>query len=379
MVSGGTPLRSKPEYYENGVIPWLKTGDIKKNFIYEVDEYITQTGLENSSAKLIPQNSVIVAMYGDGNTAGNVAVNKIQLTTNQACCNLIVDTQKAHYLYVFYYLKGSYNNLVGLKLGGSQQNLNARTIKNFPIRLPPLETQKKIAAVLSAYDDLIENNKRQIALLENMAEEIYREWFVRFRFPGWQRTQFEKGIPKNWKIKKLNQLIELLYGKALKLEDRKGGEYPVYGSSGIVGFHDQAIVNKPGLIVGRKGNVGSIFLSDKPFYPIDTVYHVRSSLSNYYLFYLLKSMNFINNDAAVPGLNRNQAYSNNVLEPELSLIEKFVSLVTPIFEQKKQLQILMANLERQKQSLLPRLISGKLSVEELDIAFPPSMQETVEK
>ncbi len=321
VVSGGTPLRSKPEYYENGVIPWLKTGDIKKNFIYEVDEYITQTGLENSSAKLIPQNSVIVAMYGDGNTAGNVAVNKIQLTTNQACCNLIVDTQKAHYLYVFYYLKGSYNNLVGLKLGGSQQNLNARTIKNFPIRLPPLETQKKIAAVLSAYDDLIENNKRQIALLENMAEEIYREWFVRFRFPGWQRTQFEKGIPKNWKIKKLNQLIELLYGKALKLEDRKGGEYPVYGSSGIVGFHDQAIVNKPGLIVGRKGNVGSIFLSDKPFYPIDTVYHVRSSLSNYYLFYLLKSMNFINNDAAVPGLNRNQAYSNNVLEPELSLIE----------------------------------------------------------
>ena len=119
VVSGETPLRSHPEYYEEGTIPWMKTGDVKKNFISLVEEAITPQGLENSSAKLILKNSVIVAMYGDGNTAGNVAVNKIDLATNQACCNLIVDSRLSHYLYVYYYLKGSYSNLVGLKLGGS--------------------------------------------------------------------------------------------------------------------------------------------------------------------------------------------------------------------------------------------------------------------
>ena len=87
ITSGGTPSRANLNYWEGGTIPWLKTGDIKKNFIYEVDEYITNAGLESSSAKIIPINSLLIAMYGDGNTAGNVAINKIRLATNQACCN----------------------------------------------------------------------------------------------------------------------------------------------------------------------------------------------------------------------------------------------------------------------------------------------------
>ena len=85
VSSGGTPLRSISEYYENGTIPWLKTGEVKKGVIYDTEEKITESGLENSSTKLIPANSVIVAMYGDGDTAGNVAINKIPLATNQAC------------------------------------------------------------------------------------------------------------------------------------------------------------------------------------------------------------------------------------------------------------------------------------------------------
>jgi len=142
VVSGGTPLRSVSEYYENGTIPWLKTGEVKKSFIYETEEKITERGLQGSAAKLIPANCVIVAMYGDGDTAGNVAVNKIPLATNQACCNFVLDPSKAHYRFVYYYLKGNYSNLINLKLGGSQQNLNAQTLRSFPIKVPPLKTQE---------------------------------------------------------------------------------------------------------------------------------------------------------------------------------------------------------------------------------------------
>ena len=195
VTSGGTPLRSVREYYEGGTIPWLKTGEVKKGYVWEVEEYITERGLKESSAKLIPANSLIVAMYGDGNTAGNVAMNKVPLATNQACCNFTLNPKIADYRYIYHYLKGSYSNLVGLKLGGSQQNLNAATLKAFPINVPPLVTQQKIAAILSAYDDLIANHQRRLTLLERMAEDIYREWFVRLRFPGHEQVKIEKGVP----------------------------------------------------------------------------------------------------------------------------------------------------------------------------------------
>lgn len=207
VSSGGTPLRSISEYYENGTVPWLKTGEVKKGLIYNTEEKITENGLENSSAKLISANSVIVAMYGDGDTAGNVAINKISLATNQACCNFTLNPEQAHYRFVYYYLKGNYNNLINLKLGGSQQNLNAQSLKSFPINHPDIETQEKIAALLSAYDEQIENNQRRIALLEKMAEEIYREWFVRLRFPSYEKVKIVKGVPQGWEVLPFSEIV----------------------------------------------------------------------------------------------------------------------------------------------------------------------------
>jgi type I restriction enzyme S subunit len=152
-------------------------------------------------------------MYGDGNTAGNVAINKVPLATNQACCNFTLNPKVADYRYVYHYLKGSYSNLVGLKLGGSQQNLNAATLKSFPIHLPSLATQQKIAAILSTYDDLIANNQRRITLLERMAEDIYREWFVRLRFPGHENVKVEKGVPQGWNAVRFSTLCKFEKGR----------------------------------------------------------------------------------------------------------------------------------------------------------------------
>jgi len=254
-------------------------------------------------------------------------------------------------------------------------NLNTSILKRIPVYLPQIFIQRKIAAILSAYDDLIENNNRRIAILEKMAEELYREWFVRLRFPGHEKVKIVKGVPEGWKAKKLKDIVLLAYGKALKESTRFDGRVPVYGSSGIIGYHNQAICKGPGIIVGRKGNVGSIIWASTDFYPIDTTYYVISKYPLSYIYYLLRSMNFINNDAAVPGLNREQAYSNDFFLPEKRLVFHFSDTLLPLVSHKDLLQKLIQNLTASRDRLLSRLMSGAIDVENLDIEFPKSMQE----
>ena len=234
--------------------------------------------------------------------------------------------------------------------------------------LPPLPAQRRIAGVLSAYDELIENNQRRIQILETMARALYREWFVEFRFPGSEnvpRVASSLGdIPQGWETKKLGDIIELKYGKALKKTNRRDGEYPVFGSSGIVGYHDKSLVEGPGIIVGRKGNVGSVFWSDEDFFVIDTAYFVTSSVPLRFLFYDLQTKNFINNDAAVPGLNRYQAYALEILTPPLDLIERFCNLADNFEHQAWMLRRQIHNLHRTRDLLLPRLLSGQVALTE---------------
>lgn len=196
IYSGGTPASSNEAYY-GGEIPWLRTQEVTFNRIKDTDIKITEAGLNSSAAKWVPENSVIVAMYG--NSAGRVAINEIPLTTNQACCNLIVNPQLADYRYVFYTLKHSYEALKGQSRGAAQNNLNASQVRAFKIPCPPVTTQNVIGDILSAYDDLIENNRRRIQLLEQAARLLYKEWFIRLRFPGHEHTKIIDGVPEGWK------------------------------------------------------------------------------------------------------------------------------------------------------------------------------------
>ena len=156
VCSGGTPKSTEPSYYD-GEIPWLNTKEINFNRISSTEKHITLSGLENSSAKWIDKNSVIVAMYGA--TAAKVAINTIPLTTNQACCNLSIDETKADYRFVYYWLCSRYTELASLANGGAQQNLNAQQIKDFEIKLPEIQTQQKIADLLWSIDNKIICNK----------------------------------------------------------------------------------------------------------------------------------------------------------------------------------------------------------------------------
>ena len=175
ITSGGTPKSSEKSFYD-GTIPWLNTKEIDFNRIRKTERCITDEGLANSSAKWIPKGSIIVAMYGA--TAAKVAYSLIDLTTNQACCNIIVDDTIADSQFVYYYIQSSYQELLNLACGAAQQNLSLGVIADFPILLPPLDTQRRIAAILSSLDDKIDLLHRENATLEQMAETLFRQWFV---------------------------------------------------------------------------------------------------------------------------------------------------------------------------------------------------------
>ena len=198
IVSGGTPLTSKSEYY-NGAIPWLNTKEVKNNRIYFTEKTITEFGLANSSAKWIEKDSVIVAMYGA--TAGKVAINKIPLTTNQACCNITLDANKADYNFIYYTLLNSFEKLEQMTSGAAQQNLNVGLISNFSFSLPPLETQRKIAEILSSFDDKIDLLHRQNKTLESLSLTLFHHTFI------------ENPKRNAWEEKPLSEIAEIKIGR----------------------------------------------------------------------------------------------------------------------------------------------------------------------
>lgn len=150
ITSGGTPLSTKNNYY-NGDIPWLRTQEVNWQDIYDTEIKITEEGVINSSAKWIKKNCVIIAMYGA--TAGKVCINKIPLTTNQACCNLEIDSKKALYKYVYYCLSHEYKTIKS-KGRGSQSNINSQIIRNFKIPVPPLQIQEEIVRILDLMSEV---------------------------------------------------------------------------------------------------------------------------------------------------------------------------------------------------------------------------------
>lgn len=245
-------------------------------------------------------------------------------------------------------------------VGTTMLNLSASIVAHLPIRYPAVEVQREIARILSTYDYLIENNRRRMALLEEAARQLYWEWFVRLRFPGYEHSRIIDGVPEGWDRKPIGDVLTLNYGKGLKEEDRDLGTIPVYGSSGVVGVHSEALVAGPGIIVGRKGNVGSIFWSDTAFWPIDTVYFVSRGESSLFLYHCLKDVSFQSSDVAVPGLNRTYAHSLKVLIPSATIRSQFEDTVTPMFGQMAKLRIMNEKLRAVRDLLLPRLMSGEM-------------------
>lgn len=216
ISSGLTPLRSNPEFWNNGTIPWLKTEQLGEKYIYSTNEFISKNALEETSIKVFPKDSLSIAMYGEGKTRGNLSIIKEPMTTNQACCNVVIDSKKADYEYVYYFLKTQYNALRSLS-SGVRKNLNSNDIKNYPIRLPnTINEQIAISHTLKKLDKKIELNNQINAELEAMAKTLYDYWFVQFDFPDADGKPYKSSggkmvynevlkreIPEQWEAKPL--------------------------------------------------------------------------------------------------------------------------------------------------------------------------------
>ena len=180
ISSGGTPSR-KNGYYFKGSIPWLRTQEVDWNNIYDTEIKITEEAFKNSSAKLIPENCVIIAMYGA--TAGKAGINKIPLTTNQACCNLQINPQTVLYKYAYYWVCKNYEKIKSLGQG-SQNNINAQIVKDYPIPVPSLSDQQKIVSILDRFDRLTNDLSSGLpAEMEKRRQqyEFYRDKLLTFK------------------------------------------------------------------------------------------------------------------------------------------------------------------------------------------------------
>lgn len=378
-TSGGTPRSSVTSYYEPPTVPWLKTKEVNYCRIYQTESYISQEGLDNSSAKLIPANSVIVAMYGQGDTAGRVAINKVPVSTNQACCNLIIDPEKADYEFVYYALSTLYEKLVSLKNGGAQPNLNAQIIRSVEIPFPPLETQHKIAAFLSAYDDLIENNQKQIKLLEEAAQRLYKEWFVDLRFPGHETTPIVDGVPEGWKVRSLTEVANVVMGQSPKSEfyNREGKGLPFH--QGVGSFGARFVIDSTySTSFTRIAEAGSILFSVRA--PVGrlnmtknkvvigrglaAIYHRAGKQS--YLFYLLKERFFkddiIGNGAIFASISKDELLGQKFMVPTDEIVDRFDAIVRDIDRKIAGLADQIILLTEARDRLLPKLMSGGIEV-----------------
>ena len=246
--------------------------------------------------------------------------------------------------------------------GAVQQVINLSDVRTLSVPKLPQSVQVRIADSLEAYDSLIANNRRRMALLEQAARLLYEDWFVRLRFPGHESVPVVDGVPEGWRRARLGDVADLHYGRALRADNRLDGDVPVFGSSGVVGTHAESLVVGPGIIVGRKGNVGSVFWTESAFFPIDTVYFVEPDHVSPYLHFALQGIGFTSTDVAVPGLNRDFARSRLLFVPAPSALTAFNETVRPMLVQIDCLERYNKKLREARDLLLPRLMSGELTV-----------------
>lgn len=259
--------------------------------------------------------------------------------------------------------------------GAAYPAVDTEIIQRADIYLPPMPVQRKIATILSAYDDLIENNLRRIKILEQMAQGLYREWFIKFRFPGHEQVRMVDSplgrIPEGWEVGRLDDAVVLQRGFDLPAKQRHAGNIPVFAATGITGMHDQAKVKGPGVITGRSGSLGMVIYVNEDFWPLNTTLWVKEFKRSTPLFayFLLSGLNLgqFNSGAAVPTLNRNDVHGLPVILPTSAMLEKFDIYIRPINALINCLSRKNGNLRRTRDLLLPKLISGKLDVSELNI------------
>jgi len=257
--------------------------------------------------------------------------------------------------------------LLGKSGGATVHHLNMKDIRALPIPdLPTLEVQRALSGVVAAYNDLIETNRRRIALLEESARMLYREWFVDLRFPGYELVECVNGLPAGWRRDRLDAALFLQRGFDLPNQARQFGDVPIYASTGVTGYHDVARVSAPGVVTGRSGTLGVVHYAAQDFWPLNTALWIKEfrSVTPLIAYFMLSEMNLsqYNSGASVPSLDRKVAHSVEVLISPMEFMLQFDEFVRPLFEQIDSLRQTNESTIDARDALLPQLMSGELAV-----------------
>ena len=310
---------------------YIRARDIGNNRISLADAvYLTDDTFNKIRNYTVSTNDLVVTIVGanigdvgfitseyDG---ANLTENAARIRADEKSCDprflsFQISTPRA---------KEKFQLLTG---GSAQGKLGLYKINAFDVVLPPIAVQKRIASILSAYDDLIENNRRRIQLLEQAARLLYKEWFVHLRFPGHEHTKVIDGVPDGWEKKPLGGLLTLQRGFDLPVSKRKEGSFPIYASTGINGYHVEAKVKGSGVVTGRSGSLGTVMFVSGDFWPLNTTLWVKEFklVGPHYAHHLLATMQLeqYNGGAAVPTLNRNDVHRIEVFRPPSMLLRLF--------------------------------------------------------
>lgn len=398
VVTGNTPPTSNREYYGTEY-KFIKPTDMVEGqrFVSTTEEYYSELAYQKYKKCLLPPKTPCVVTIGS--LGKKMCLTDTECFTNQAV-NAVIPNKENDGEFLYYAFKASvlaYVKQLDSGTTSGRENVSKSSFSKIKVRVPPLPTQQKIASILSAYDNLIQNYKKQIETLQTAASELYKEWFVRFRFPGWQNANFENGIPEGWKYLKLSEFgyeVESGNRPAGGIDDSLKDGIPSLGAESIdkLGYFDYSNVKlvprefydkmkrghgkdndillyKDGAYIGKV----TLFRNGFPFreYTVNEhVFLLRSNNKDYqnYLYFTLNmpqyftQMQNLNRNAAQPGLARGDLDRIKILVPNEKVIEKFNKLINPmidnIFSYSKQI----TNLTQQRDLLLPRLMSGKLEV-----------------
>lgn len=332
-----------------------KADELRPNLAYRGDLLFTQRGTLGQVG-LIPQGSIYERYV--------VSQSQMKLTVD-------ADRVDARFVYQYFRLASTIQEILNRTITAGVPHINLGILKSLRIPLPPLGLQRSIADVAQSYDDLIATNQRRIALLEQAARLLYREWFVKLRFPGHEAVPDRDGLPEGWRNGTLDQALFLQRGFDLPNGNRKPGDVPVYASTGINGFHNEARVQGPGVVTGRSGTLGQVHYVAEDYWPLNTALWVKEfrQASPLLAYFMLSEVNLaqFNSGASVPTLDRKTAHQAAVLIPPAAVVEQFDQIVQPMFDQIQALRLHVARTAKARDLLLPKLMSGQLDTSRLPL------------
>ncbi len=323
-------------------------------------------------AFILGQGDLIVAMteQGEGLLGSSALVpGSGKYLHNQRLGKIVdLDTERLdqRYLYRLFNAQEVRHQIRATASGTKVRHTAPERIGKVRVQLPSLRAQQRIVEVADAYDFLIANNRRRIAMLEEAARLLYREWFVRLRFPEHGGVRVVDGVPEGWERATVGDALRLQRGFDLPIQDRLDGLVPIYGSTGINGYHSLAKAVAPGVVTGRSGSIGDVALVQVDFWPLNTALWVTDFLrvSPYYALHLLRELDLKQyyGGVSVPSLDRKTVHRIPVSLPPRTLVDAFDEAVGPMYSQADTLARMSEKLREARDLLLPRLMSGEIDL-----------------